>query len=304
MTSSSRPSLPRVQGGCGPTSSSGYATPAAWTWSMWSTVSRLPPRAPDGSRVDRPRRAPRTASGPPLLTRGGADPRDAALHHLRGNDLRRLLHGVLLHPGGQPRSLARPRHRPSGGGGRDQHGNPALLLADHPLGAGLDQERQPLGPTGRHAHHLPARPDLSHRSGQRVHPHRLRPPRLRPRHDLLRPHGPARGARVHRSGDAADGDHPRLPRPLLGRASPGHGGARDLLALRRRDVGRRVHDRLRDLSGPLGPARSPRRRARTPRAVKHPPNPLRSEDDAFRFLLWFVGAVIVILLVVLVIQSL
>jgi hypothetical protein len=38
--------------------------------------------------------------------------------------------------------------------------------------------------------------------------------------------------------------------------------------------------------------------------VKHPPNPLRSEDAAFRFLLWFVGAVIVILVVVLVIQSL
>jgi hypothetical protein len=38
--------------------------------------------------------------------------------------------------------------------------------------------------------------------------------------------------------------------------------------------------------------------------MKHPPNPLRSEDDAFHFLLWFVAAVIVILLVVLVIQSL
>jgi|NGEPerStandDraft_6_1074524.scaffolds.fasta_scaffold23970_3 hypothetical protein len=38
--------------------------------------------------------------------------------------------------------------------------------------------------------------------------------------------------------------------------------------------------------------------------MKSPPNPLRSEADAFRFLLWFVGAVVVILLVVLLIQSL
>ena len=38
--------------------------------------------------------------------------------------------------------------------------------------------------------------------------------------------------------------------------------------------------------------------------MKHPPNPLRSEDAAFRFLLWFVGAVIVILALVLIIESL
>jgi uncharacterized integral membrane protein len=38
--------------------------------------------------------------------------------------------------------------------------------------------------------------------------------------------------------------------------------------------------------------------------MKHPPNPLRSEDAAFRFLLWFVGAVIVILALVLIIQAL
>jgi hypothetical protein len=38
--------------------------------------------------------------------------------------------------------------------------------------------------------------------------------------------------------------------------------------------------------------------------VKHPPNPLRSEADAFGFLLWFVGAVAVIVVLVLVIQAL
>ena len=35
-----------------------------------------------------------------------------------------------------------------------------------------------------------------------------------------------------------------------------------------------------------------------------PPNPLRSEADAFRFLLWFVALVAVILLVVVILQSL
>lgn len=35
-----------------------------------------------------------------------------------------------------------------------------------------------------------------------------------------------------------------------------------------------------------------------------PPNPLRSEADAFGFLVWFVGAVALIAVVVLVIQAL
>jgi hypothetical protein len=38
--------------------------------------------------------------------------------------------------------------------------------------------------------------------------------------------------------------------------------------------------------------------------VKGPPNPLRSESNAFAFLLWFVGAVALIVVVVLVIQAL
>jgi hypothetical protein len=39
-------------------------------------------------------------------------------------------------------------------------------------------------------------------------------------------------------------------------------------------------------------------------ALKGPPNPVRSEDAAFRFLLWFVGAVAVIVVVVLIIEAL
>ncbi len=38
--------------------------------------------------------------------------------------------------------------------------------------------------------------------------------------------------------------------------------------------------------------------------MRGPPNPLRSESDAFRFLVWFVAAVAVIAVVVLVIRAL
>ena len=38
--------------------------------------------------------------------------------------------------------------------------------------------------------------------------------------------------------------------------------------------------------------------------MRHPPNPLRSEADAFGFLIWFVGAVAVIVVVVLLVQAL
>jgi hypothetical protein len=37
--------------------------------------------------------------------------------------------------------------------------------------------------------------------------------------------------------------------------------------------------------------------------VKGPPNPLRSEGDAFTFLVWFVVAVAVIVVIVLVIEA-
>jgi hypothetical protein len=38
--------------------------------------------------------------------------------------------------------------------------------------------------------------------------------------------------------------------------------------------------------------------------VRHPPNPIRSEADAFGFLIWFVGAVVVIVAVVALIEAL
>ena len=169
-----------------------------------------------------------------------------------------------------------------------QHRDPAVLVADDPLGA----HRRSSAATGSGSGPgmvatfllgltLPVHPD------QRVHPHRLRAARRGPGDDLLRPHRPARRARLHRSVHAADGHGPRVPRPLLRRGPPGHGGAGDLLALRRHHVGDRLHDGLRASSQCSGAAAE----ARGPVAMKlrlTPPNPLRSEADAFGFLVWFV----------------
>ena len=105
--------------------------------------------------------------------------------------------------------------------------------------------------------HVPLHPD------QRVRPHRLRPARLRPGLGLLRPHRPARRARLRRPDAAGDGRGALVPRPLLARGAPRRRGAGHLLALRRRHVDGRLLDRLRALSVL---------------------NPLRSEEEAFRAL--------------------
>ena len=78
--------------------------------------------------------------------------------------------------------------------------------------------------------------------------------------------------RVHRPVPAADGHDPRVPRPLLDRATPRHGGAGDLLALRRHHVGDRLHDGLRDL-GRVPAAHRPCASAPQTRSV---PRPTRS----------------------------
>ena len=66
-----------------------------------AAVAARPPRA----------RAPRAARGQPLVARGPVPARDAALHHLRGDGLRGLLHGLLLHPGRAGRRMAGARGR-------------------------------------------------------------------------------------------------------------------------------------------------------------------------------------------------
>ena len=95
--------------------------------------------------------------------------------------------------------------------------------------------------------------------------------------DLLLAHRPARRARVHRPAAAADRDDPLLPRPLHPRGAPRRRGARHLLALRRHHVDSRLLHRLHPL------ARSGSSRYATWRAVL---NPLRSEGEAFRALLY------------------
>ena len=58
--------------------------------------------------------------------------------------------------------------------------------------------------------------------------------------DVLRAHGPPRLPRLRRPHDPARDDDPLVPRPLQPRAPPRRRDRRDLLALRRRDVDRRL----------------------------------------------------------------
>ena len=69
--------------------------------------------------------------------------------------------------------------------------------------------------------------------------------------------------------------------------APRRRGAGHLLALRRRHVDRRLHDDLRDLTGAV--------------SVR---NPLRTEDAAFRLLLWVVAAAVAVVLVTLLVRAL
>ena len=135
---------------------------------------------------------------------------------------------------------------------------------------------QPLRPEGRHPHDLPARLHLPVHPDQRVREHRLRPAGPRPADDLLLAHRPARRARVHRPAAAAVRDDPRLPRALQPRGASRRRGAGHLLALRRHHVARRLHHRLHPLAG------------------DGMLNPLRSEDEAFRFLLYAIAVAVMI----------
>src|SRR5919106_470285 len=240
-------------------------------------------RRADGSRhARRPRRAPRPAPGQRLLAGRGPVPRDAAFHHLRGHALRSVLHRLLLHPGGGRGRLAGAGR---GAAGRDrgrEHRNPAVVEFHDALGPGGRAQREPSGPQDWHPDHLPARPDVPHHPGERVRPHRLRPARQRPGHDLLLPDRPARVPRLHRTHPAVVRDDPRLPRPLLGQGAPRRRGAGHLLALRRHHVDLRVQHALR------------------PVAVL---NPLRSEQEAFRFLVYVAIAVAVVVGLVLLLRA-
>ena len=95
---------------------------------------------------------------------------------------------------------------------------------------------------------VPARPDLPADADPRVLPDRLHAAHGRLRLGLLRPDRPARRARLRRPDAARRRHDPRLPGPLHGRGAPRRRDPRDLLALRRRDVDRRLHDRLHPLA--------------------------------------------------------
>ena len=101
--------------------------------------------------------------------------------------------------------------------------------------------------------------------------------------DLLRAHRPARRARDDRPDAARVRDDPGVPRPLLVGGLPRHGSARDLLALRRRDVDRRLLHGLHHLMAL---------------------NPLRTEREAFRFLLYVLAVFAVAMVIVLVVKAL
>ena len=90
--------------------------------------------------------------------------------------------------------------------------------------------------------------DVPDHAGRRVRADRLHTGRRRVRDDLLLPHRPARRARLRRADDPALHDDPRLPRALLAGAPSRRRDRRDLLALRRRNVDRRLHDRLHPLT--------------------------------------------------------
>ncbi|CAA9502136.1 MAG: Cytochrome c oxidase polypeptide III, partial [uncultured Solirubrobacteraceae bacterium] len=201
-------------------------------------------RAPRGGSRHPP---PRPARGEPELARRPAAAGDAAVHHLRDHGLRGLLHGLLLHPHRRRERVAGPRDRTARARRGRQHGDPPLELADAPLGADERQERQPLRAEGRDVHDVPARRDVPARPGQRVRPHRLLPRRPRAGLGVLRAHRPARRPRLHRPAAARRGHGALIPRALLQGGAPRARDSRDLLALRRRHVDRRLHDHLHHL---------------------------------------------------------
>ncbi len=140
------------------------------------------------------------------------------------------------------------RRAPARGCGGDQYGDPAVLVADDPLGAELDQARQPVRAQGRDGGDLPARPDVPVvQINEYVH-------------IGFAPHDSAQ-ATVFYALTGLHGCHVFIGLCLLLLVSirsfrghysaeqpPRHGSTRDLLALRRPDVGGRLHDRLRALA--------------------------------------------------------
>ena len=164
---------------------------------------------------------------------------------------------------------------PPEGDRRREHGDPGLVELHDALGARGRAQREPQRAAGR-----PRSPpsllglDLPHGPDQRVRAHRLRAARQRAGHDLLRAHRPARRPRVRRPDAAHVRDDPRLPRPLHGQGAPRRRGARASTGTSSTSCGS-----------------SCTRRSTSSRSML---NPLRSEQEAFRFLLYVVAVAAVV----------
>ena len=151
-----------------------------------------------------------------------------------------------------------------------QHGDPDLLELHDALGA-RGSEQRATGARMRAGLLTTFMLGLTFliRADQRVRAHRLRAARQRPGHDLLRPHGPARRARLRRPDAAPVRDDPRLPRPLHRQGAPRRRGARASTGTSSTSCGSSCTHALHPLDRVL--------------------NPLRSEQEAFRFLIYVRG---------------
>ena len=212
-----RPDRARAQ--APPTSPSSTSCPAEAA----DPAPRPQPRSSHGSRRDRPRRRPRRRPPRPAPANRSSRVEPQLLGMLLFIISEVMVFGAFFTAYFFIRVVARATRGPPHGTELPvavagvEHGDPAVVVAHDALGRDVDQERQPLRPEGRDPHDVPARLHVPLHPDQRVRPHRLRPARQRPGVGLLRPHGPARRARLHRPAAAVDRHDPRLPRPLLAR---------------------------------------------------------------------------------------
>ena len=217
--------------------------------------------------------------GPPAANQSlagrGAVPRDAAFHHLRDHALRSVLHGLLLHPGrGRRRLVPVDGRRAAGGDRRRQHGDPDLLELHDALGARGRAQREPPRAAGGPAHHRPARPDVPLRSrSTSTSTSASRPATTpRPRSSTASPACTARtcssASRCSRSPRSAPSAATSRPRSTAASRCPGSTGTS---------------------STSCGSSCTATRLPPLDRVL----NPLRSEQEAFRFLLYVVVAVAV-----------
>ena len=191
----------------------------------------------------RPAREHQPAGRESVLSRRRAHARDAPVHRLGDHALRLVLRRLLLRAGREP--IAPPWPPAERYPGVRRGGEHLILVTSsftmHWALQSIKSGRAQAFKAGLVLTLLMGTRSSSPRSPSTRR--RLRAGRQRLRHDLLLPHRPPWRARRRRL-DPAPVHHPRLPGPLLPRAPSRRRAGRHLLALRRRDVDRRVHDGL------------------------------------------------------------